>query len=114
MVTRRHSDHFISYVNVELLCCSPEVNITLYVSYTLLVIEKQVSQHFLFPLFPLALFIWLLGSVSDGVLYRSTDQVVLRVPEEAESQGLTRWLECPGPLRLSGSLYLTLCWLSPD
>lgn len=88
MVARHRSHHFISYVNVEPLCRSPEANIILYVGYALPLITKQVSQHFMFPLFPLALFIWLLGSVSDGLLCRSPDQTVHRIPEEVGSQGV--------------------------
>lgn len=31
-----HGDHFIWYINVELLCCIPEANIILFVNYTLI------------------------------------------------------------------------------
>lgn len=33
MVTRLCGDHFVEYENNKLLCCMPEINITLYINF---------------------------------------------------------------------------------
>ena len=44
MVSRHCGDLFIMYINVKSLCCTPETNIILYVSYTLkiLLLKPQI------------------------------------------------------------------------
>ena len=42
------NDHLIMYTNIELLCCTPETNITLYVNYSSIkYIHSRVSEDML-------------------------------------------------------------------
>ena len=42
MVTRQCGDHFIVYLNVESLCCTPETNIIIYIRYFSIKKERLV------------------------------------------------------------------------
>ena len=46
MVIRHHGDHFIMYINIESLSCTPETNRILYINYTSVKNRGADNKHF--------------------------------------------------------------------